>query len=311
MTSVIVFGPTGQIGSVVARAAGEHGAKVWLAMRDTSKSIPGLTKESEKAGNFSRIQADLQKPETVTEAVKTSGAKRAFIYLIHASTDHLRGAIEAMKSAGIEFVVFLSSFTIYLNQNLRNIDPSDLLAYLHGQVEANLEDVFGPENYVAVRSGCFITNLLSEKSGIAAGKVHLYGGVFEQDNIAPSDVGKTIGAILVSGPRNGKRKVYIYGPEIRSINESIDAIGKVLGKDLEMSAMGAKEGYDNYISLGMPPAYAEFMVNTLATEGPDKGNGERYPFHQEGVNNVKLYTGQPPITLEAWVKDNRAIFDIE
>ena len=55
MATVIVFGPTGNIASVAARTAQQHGAKVWLAMRDPSKAIPGLTAEAEQAGNYSRV----------------------------------------------------------------------------------------------------------------------------------------------------------------------------------------------------------------------------------------------------------------
>lgn len=309
MTSVIVFGPTGQVGSVAARTAAGLGATVWLAMRDPSKNIPGLSKDSEAAGGFQRVQADLQNPESVSQAIKTSGAKHAFIYLVHHASDHLQGTITAMKTAGIEFVVFLSSFTILVNQALREIPSSDLIPYVHAQVEANLDDVFGSDNFVAVRPGCFATNLLSEKGGIVANDVKLYGAEFEQDNIIPSDIGRVVGNILVSGPKNGQKKVYLYGPEILSIHDSIATIGKVLGKDLKVTILTPKEGYDKFIKLGMPPLFADYMVKTQSTKGPDKGNGERFPNYKEGVDNVLLYTGQPPVSLEQWVKENKTVFD--
>ena len=173
MDPVIVFGTTGQVGSVAALTASSLGATVWLAMRNTSKSIPGLSQSSEKESRFQRVYADLEKPSTVSQAIHTSGAKRAFIYLVHHAADHLAGAIKAMKDAGVEFVVFLSSFTIYTTQALRDIDQDDLLPYVHAQVEANLEDVFGADAHVAVRPGCFITNLLSEKEGIVKNDVKM------------------------------------------------------------------------------------------------------------------------------------------
>ena len=49
---VIVFGPTGNIGSVAAQTASKKGATVYLAMRDPKKAIPGLTKEAEESGFF-------------------------------------------------------------------------------------------------------------------------------------------------------------------------------------------------------------------------------------------------------------------
>lgn len=308
MTSVIVFGPTGQVGSVAALTAAKNGAKVWLAMRDTNKSIPGLTEDAEKKGGFKRVQADLQKPETISQAVKTSGAKRAFIYLVHGDSEHLKGAIEAMKTAGIEFVVFLSSFTIHTDKGLREIPSSEIIPYLHAQVEANLDDTFGSDHYVALRPGCFTTNLLAEKDAILSSNVKLYGGTFENDNISPSDIGRTAGTILLSGPRNGQKKVYLYGPKIESMHDSIVKIGKTLGKDLNMSTMDAKAAYDRYMSFGMPAAYAQYMVDVLGTTGRDKGNGVRFPNYEEGVKNVGLYTGKPSTSLEDWVRENKAIF---
>jgi hypothetical protein len=52
------------------------------------------------------------------------------------------------------------------------------------------------------------------------------------------------------------------------------------------------------------------MVEVGSTKGPDKGNGERFPNYKEGVANVSLYTGQPPMGLEMWVKQNKAVFDV-
>jgi len=309
MDPVIVFGPTGQVGSVAALTASSLGATVWLAMRDTSKSIPGLSQSSEEESRFQRVYADLEKPSTVSQAIHTSSAKRAFIYLVHHATDHLAGAIKAMKDAGIEFVVFLSSFTIYTTQALRDIDQDDLLPYVHAQVEANLEDVFGADAHVAVRPGCFITNLLSEKEGIVKNDVKMYGADFEQDSVDPRDVGRVVGHILVSGPKKGQRKVYVYGPQVRSGYECMFKIGQLLGKDLKITVLGAKEAYNGWIRAGMPLSFANYSVKTLGTKGPDKGNGERFPKYQEGVENVKLYTGKPPVEFDEWVEKNKALFD--
>ncbi|KAL5117795.1 hypothetical protein ACEQ8H_004269 [Pleosporales sp. CAS-2024a] len=309
MAPVLVFGPTGQVGSAAAVQAAEQGAQVWLAMRDTTKQVPGLTKEVEASGDFHRVQADLSRPDSVTKAVKTSGAKRAFIYLVHGASDHLRGAIEALKAAGVEFVVFLSSFTILTKVALRDIPASDILPHIHAQVEANLDDVFGSDNYVALRAGCFITNLLSEKAGIASGNVRMYGSQFKQDGIVPSDIGKVAGTILVSGPRNGQKKVYLYGPEILSIYDGVVRIGKTLGKDLNISLIGPKEASDLYTSFGMSESYIKYLVEVYATEGRDKGDGEIFPNYEEGVSNVQLYTGKPATKLEDWVKENAQLFN--
>ncbi|RAR07918.1 ubiquitin-conjugating enzyme E2 6 [Stemphylium lycopersici] len=200
-------------------------AKVWLAMLDTTKSIPSLTKEAGGVGDDHRVAADLEKPETVTQAIKISGAKRAFIYLVHHASDHLHGA------------------------------------------------------------------------------------EFEQDNIAPSDVGRTACNVIVSGAKNGQKIMYLYGPEMLSLHESIVRIGKAPHKDVKITNLGPEEMYKGHLGFGMLSSFVDYMVKNMGIKGPDNGNGEQFPYYEERVRNVSLYTGKPPRRLEAWVRLNKAVFD--
>ena len=303
MSTVIVFGPTGNIASVAACTAQEKGAKVFLAMRDPQKSIPGLSAERERQGGFERVQADLTKPDTVATAVKTSGAKRAFIYVAHGSPDHMKSALTALKSAGIEFVVFLSSYTI--TRELRDVPPSDLISYLHAQVELNLDEVFGSDNYVAVRPGGFATNTLRFRDSINSGDVRLYGGDSKFDFITPTDMGRVSGTILVDGPRNGQRKVYLYGPQLLSQKSAIEVIAKVLGKSIMITGISEDEGLEQYVKEGLPKPVAEYLIGKLKNN-PDGATSR--PFYETGVENVHLYTGKPALAFEEWVAANKALF---
>ena len=306
MGSVIVFGPTGSVGSIAARTAEEHGAKVWLAMRDASKDIPGLSAEQEKSGRYERVQADLQKPDTLAEAVQTSGAKRAFIYLAHGSSDHMKSALEALRSTGIEFVVFLSSFTI--NTELQDIAPSEVIPYIHAQVEINLAKVFGSENFVALRPGAFATNLLQNKHSINAGDVSLFGARWEMDAITPIDMGQVAGKILVTGPHNGQHIVYLYGPEIMEQGDAIKRIGKILGKDVTITELDAQEALNMYTKAGMPQPFADYMVKALSRSSHEASlNRIRY---EEGVKNVEQYAGRPATRLEEWAETNKALLSV-
>lgn len=301
--SVIVFGPTGSVASFVARTAQENGTKVFLAMRDTKKPIPGLSAEQEKQGNFERVQADLTSPDSVADAVKASGAKRAFTYLGHGTSDHMRGTLTALKSNGIEFVVFLSSYTV--SGDLKAVPPSELISFIHAQVEISLDEIFGPENYVVLRPGGFATNLLRYKKGIQEGEVKLFAPNFEFDCITPRDMGRVGGTILVQGPRNGQSKVYIYGPKILPQGEAIVTVGKVLGKDVKITSISAEEGMEQYVQSGVPKPVAEYMVRKSSTSTNDIGSRTCY---DEGVENVKLYTGEPSMGLEEWVAANKGLF---
>ncbi|KAJ5127641.1 hypothetical protein N7448_008420 [Penicillium atrosanguineum] len=303
MSTVIVFGPTGNIGSVAARTAQEHGAKVVLAMRDPKKAIPGLSVQQEQDGGFTKVQADMTDADSVAAAVKKSGAKRAFIYAAFGSPDHMKSTLEALKSAGIEFVVFLSSYTI--SGEPKDVDSGDLIPYIHAQVELNLDDVFGPENYVAVRPGGFATNMLRNKSDIAAGEVKLYTPNFELDCVTPIDMGRVSGTILAQGPKNGQRKVYVYGPQVISMSEAIHTIAKVLGKTVKITTINAEEAMEQHLSHGLPKPLAEYMIRRFGTD--EDANVPR-AHYEEGVQNVQLYTGAPSTGFQEWVTANKDLF---
>lgn len=45
----------------------------------------------------------------------------------------------------------------------------------------------------------------------------------------------------------------------------------------------------------------------MSTPGPDKGNGERFPKYDEGVGNVKLYTGRSSTSFDEWAGEHIAV----
>lgn len=308
MATVIVFGPTGNIGSAAARTAHQHGAKVWLAMRDPSKAIPGLTAAAEKAGNYSRVQADLSKPDTVAAAVKTAGATRAFIYVAQGTPDFMKGTVSALKAAGVELVVLLSSSTIGHAQPA-DVQPSEFIPYTHARVEVTLDEVYGPGGYVAMRPGGFATNLLRQKGGILAGEVKMYGPGFKIDCVTPGDMGGVVGTILAEGrTRDGQNKVFVYGPQILSQKQGLEIIGEVLGKEIKVSGIPAEEALAQYLAKGAPKPMAEYMIRSLGDTDPKLEDGSWLAHYKEGVENVNKYTGKPATGFREWVEANPELF---
>ncbi|KAF2152212.1 NAD(P)-binding protein [Myriangium duriaei CBS 260.36] len=302
MASVIVFGASGKIGSVVAMTAAKLGAHVVLATRNMKKSIPGLNEEEQQDGGFARVEADLLKPDTVSSAIRSTMAKRAFVYRAFGSQDDMRSTLVAMKEAGVDFVVFLSSFTVPTDKFLRDVSPEDRIPYAHAQVEANLEDVCGAGNHIAVRPGAFASNLFRWQGAIKAGKeVRLFGSTFEQDNITQDDIGRVSGTILVSGPKLGQRKVYLYGPQILSLREAVIKIAEILNQEVKVVDLNDEEGLSQYIDSGMSEETARYMVRVFGSKQPGGEPRSKFVNYQEGVDNVQLYTGEPSTSFENWV----------
>ncbi|CAN8105508.1 unnamed protein product [Discula destructiva] len=309
MVTAIVFGPTGNIGSIAAKTAQQKGANVWLAMRDPTKPIPGLSADQEKAGGFERVQADLSQPDTVAAAVKTSGATHAFIYLAFGTSDHMKATAEALKSSGVTFVVFLSSFTVG-HSALQDIDAAEYIPYIHARVEMSLDEVYGPDNYVAVRPGGFATNLLRFKAGIPTGEVKMFGPKFKQDLITPVDMGTVSGTILAEGlPKDGQRKVFLYGPQVLSHKDALLVVAEALGKEVTVVGMSAEEALAEFASHGVPKPLAEYMVNRLGDDSVAEGEAAFWrTSYEEGVENVKKYTGKPALGFREWLDENLELF---
>ncbi|KAJ5364548.1 uncharacterized protein N7496_010261 [Penicillium cataractarum] len=309
--TTIVFGPTGHVGSAAAITAAELGAKVVLALRDTQKPIPGITADQEKSGSFERVHADLTKPDTIEAAVRTTGAKHAFIYLTYGSPDHMRGTIEALKASGIEFVVFLSSFGVH--GDLRSIEQSNTVAYIHGQVEINLEEVFGADGYVAVRPAFFNTNAKWWAGMIREGEVKIAYPDSTFDWISPGDIGRIAGKLLVQGIQatsgaEDRNFIPLCGPKLVSQGDAMGIFGRAIGKDVKVTEVDEEEGTKILIENGLPEFVAGPLVKSLA---PASGGSRQYDVgrYTEGSLNLKKYAGQVT-SLEEWAVANKEVFGV-
>ncbi len=306
--TVIIFGPTGAVGSAAARTASALGAKVILAMRDTEKAIPGLSASDEKANAFTRVHADLTKSETVHNAVLPTQATHAFIYLAFGTADNMKATIHALKSAGIELVVFLSSFTV--GRDLAAIQPSDIIPYVHAQVEMNLVEIFGEKGFVAARPGSFASNTLHYKGGLEQGVIKMFGPDMTVDCIVPEDIGRVCGTVLANGPQDDQRAIYLYGPELLSQLETVKIIGDALGRDPKIEECDAQGAYKMFVEeRGLPAPLAEYMVRQTQkgfATGEDLVFG--HTIDREHLGNVEKYSGKTSTTFMEWVEQEKGKF---
>ncbi|KAJ9640618.1 hypothetical protein H2204_003247 [Knufia peltigerae] len=305
---VIVFGPSGAVGSATARTAHELGARVVLAMRDTKKPIPGLDEAKVKDGSFERVQADLHSPDSVRDAVTSTQATRAFIYIAHRSPDNMKSTIQALKSAGIDLVVLLSSFTI--QGEPEDVKPSEVIPYLHAQVEISLKEVFGPGGYIAARPGSFASNTIQYKAGLESGSVKIFAPDATIDAIAQEDIGRACGTVLVKGPLDENTPaMYLYGPQLISQADCVKTLAKVLGKNPTVETMGSEEAYKMFTEQRRWPApLADYMIRQSGAVDPARGLVCGYPVGPEQLSSVEKYTGKKAITFEEWVEQNKQMF---
>lgn len=298
--NVIIFGPTGATGSAAAQEAAKRGAKVWLAMRDPSKTIKNL---DESTGKFERVKADLSDAASVKQAVEKSGAKAAYTYQVHGSKDAMRATIDAMKEAGIEYVVFLSSFTIFPDQDIRSIGPERIIPYAHSSVEATIEDT--GLDATMLRPGAFAYNTFVQN--LKRDEEPWRGVIPEStrvsDGIVPRDIGRVGGAVLVDRPSADKKHIiYLYGPKLTSREEQLETASRVLGREIRVDVK-SQDDFIQHLTKGL--GFPEFIAKYLVTSDNGQYNDTYYANgrHEEGVANVKKYSGVEATTLEQFIKE--------
>jgi nucleoside-diphosphate-sugar epimerase len=295
--SVIIFGPTGDVGSAAALQAYKEGAKVTLAMRDTTKHIPSLS------GIIAdRVEADLTKPETIRAAVRQSGAKSAFIYAILGTSDHMRASLEALKEAGIDMPVLLSSYSI--QSDIRSVSPDDHVPWVHAQVEISLEEIYGKECFVAVRPNYFASNILWFKAGIQAGEVRHANPEAKYDWISPQDIGRVCGSILARGMK--QRIVWLMGSEKMALKDAVGVVARALGREIKVTKITAEEALEEFLKNGTPEHTARWIVRYI-TE--DAGYEFKTAVVEEARGNVLKYTHRVPVQFDQWVDGDLAKFE--
>jgi uncharacterized protein YbjT (DUF2867 family) len=305
--NVIVFGPTGTVGGHTALEANRRGAKVWLAMRDPSKPIKEIPTNVEQAGNFSRVQADLTDPASVAKAIRETGAKAAYVYAIHGLSDHMRGVFQAMKDAGVEYIVFLSTASIEQDVDIRDIPKEQFIPYAHAQIEVAVEELGFP-HFTALRPYKFASNFLRlnlNKSAKSPKANIIYLDALA-DNIVPEDIGVVGGAVLVNRPSNGSKEViYLCGPEIKKTEEIWAIIKRVTGRDdIDTTPVSEEDFIKNTLKQAPAP-----IVHYLAKSMESMRHRERvFPdtMYVPAVANVKKYTGREPTKFEDYVEAHKA-----
>lgn len=305
--NVIVFGPTGAVGSAVASTAASLGAKVSLAMRDTSKHIDGLTSEQEQRSGYKRVYADLCKPDSLRAAVAETGATHAFVYTVFAeSPDHMRSSAEALKAAGIKFVCILSSFSV--QGDIYAVKPDDFIAFGHAQVEISFREVFGPQGYVAVRPAFFASNSFWWRRALSErGEVKFPFPELRLDWISPEDIGAVCGTILAVGSET-ENAVLLLGPEDLSISGAVGIIGNAIGKDAKVFRVSQEEGIQILAAeSGIPEVVAGVLVTQLGYMN-DNQDRSQIPQLEEARGNIEKYLKRPPKRFAEWVERNKQKF---
>ncbi|KAM0550187.1 hypothetical protein ACHAPJ_009035 [Fusarium lateritium] len=304
---IIIFGAAGAVGRAAALEAESRGAQVTLAMRDINKPIPGLTPEIERQHNFKRIQADLSEPKSIQRAVSDSQATVAFTYILPSAQDGLLATFEAMKDAGITYVVLLSSYTIFQFGDAKSaLEGSNAISVLHAKAELALAKSGLP--YTALRPMYFASNIKTLEDWEAIGKGSLEMGYPDAtfDYVAPEDVGAIAGARLVeSPPSSGVHELPICGPELVPQRDAWSRISETLGITFTIKELDVEGLRGKFAKKGWPQPLVEANVVYVVNVARDPSYIYSMELYQEASTSHKKYTGREPTKFSTWVERHK------
>ncbi|CAG7566091.1 unnamed protein product [Fusarium equiseti] len=303
----IIFGATGAVGRSAALHAQSLGAEVTLAMRNTQKPIPGITSQDEKDLGFTRVQADLSDPASISRAVTQSGATVAFSYILFEAEDGLLGTYKAMKKAGIQHVVLLSSYCVTENGGAKKAaDAEEVVAVVHGKAELALKE--SGMAYTIIRPAYFSSNIqmLEDWEEVKTGELEIAHPDAPFDYLAPEDVGTLAGAMIVEAlPASGELIITQCGPELLSQRKAWKIVSEGLEKDITVKEIGSERHAEKLRARGFPEPMIKSAVERL--EGLARDSTILYDpdEYKKASINFKKYTGREPTTFKDWVSKHR------
>jgi uncharacterized protein YbjT (DUF2867 family) len=256
----------------------------------------------------------------VTRAVHETGAQAAFIYAVR-STDMMRGALTALRDAGIQYVMFLSTSQVRAagatRGAIRSIERDHFIPWQHAQVEVGLDELGLP--HMALRPGFFASNPLRIYLDTTAEpkQVNLLAPEVPHNPIDPADIGRAAGALLVN-PRlyasvdqaatNGstilkdKDVVYLSGPALLSQSEQWDVINQELGAvgkpQVKVTHITVEQYLQNLAARNVP----EMVAKSLAKSMVETRALYTAKDYEAGKDNVEVLTGRKPTSFEDFVR---------
>jgi uncharacterized protein YbjT (DUF2867 family) len=285
MSTVLVTGATGNVGSrVVQELRGRH-VQVRAFVRDPDKAAAVLGRGVELA------VGDFADPASVRAAL--GGVDMVFLACgnVPPQVTYETNVIDAAAQVGVRRLVKLSALGAEAGSRVDFWD-------WHARIERHLWASGIPA--VALRPRFYMTNLLGSVETIrSAGAVIAPAEGVKVPMIDPADVAATAAAMLTSDGHQG-RTYELTGPEVVTFADVAAQLSEVAGRPVRFLPVPDQAALDGLVQAGMPDWMAQ---NIVAVFGMLRQDPEA---QVTGV--VHALTGRQPRHLAEFLADHRAAF---
>jgi uncharacterized protein YbjT (DUF2867 family) len=283
MSTYVISGVTGHVGSVVAAELLARGVKVRAIVRDANRGTAWVERGAEI------VVGSLADSRFLTQTL--TGAIAFFALLppdsrvgdedFYAAQRRTADAISAaVKESGVPFVVLLSSLGAELADGT---GPIKVLHHLENRLRAT------GTKLVAIRASYFQENLsavipVARQQGVYPNFLPSADAAIPM--IATKDIGR-LAAELLMAPPAASEVVDLLGP-VYSARQLSEKLGVALGKPLQIVDIPAERHVEAMTQAGLPPSIAEAYAEMYAAIGAGllRPNGDRQITGQTTIDDV-------------------------
>jgi uncharacterized protein YbjT (DUF2867 family) len=285
MTTVLVTGATGKVGSQVVGALREQGNPVRAFVRN-----PARAAEMSGAG-IELASGDFAEPESIRVAL--AGVERVFLACgnVPGQVEFERNVIDAAAAAGVRRIVKLSALGAQIGAPLAFWD-------WHGRIEQHLERSGVP--YVVLRPTNSMANLLGSAEQVRReGRFFAPAGDARIALIDPLDVAAVAAAALTTDGHDGET-VTLTGPEAITHARVAEVLSAATGRPVQFVDVPDGAARQGFVGAGMPDWLADQLITLygLLREGA----------HDLTTDAVRAFTGREPRPFARFARDHAALF---
>jgi uncharacterized protein YbjT (DUF2867 family) len=285
MTTVLVTGATGNIGSALVPLMTARGAKVSALVRDPSRA------ESILGDNVSFKVGDSADPASLRAAVE--GVDSVFLACgnVGDQVAYECAVIDEAARAGVPQIVKLSA---------RGAAPDAPVAYWrrHRQIERHLSTSGVPA--VVLQPSFLMSNLFAAADHVRQrGMLFAPAGLARISMIHPADVAAVAAVTLTSEGHSGRTYV-LTGPEAITYDQVAADLSAATGHSVGYADIPAEVAGPALVDAGLPPFAAEQIVAIFAEL--------RKSVQSQTTDTVRTITGRTPRSFSDFARDHASAF---
>jgi uncharacterized protein YbjT (DUF2867 family) len=284
MTTVLVTGATGNVGTSVIRELQGGGASVRAFVRDPARGAQKLGDGvALSVGDFADASSIRRALEDVDLVLLASGDGPHKV-------EHEVAVIDAAAAAGVKRIVKASTVGAQAGSPLPPFD-------WNGRIEEHLRG--SGVGSVILQSNFYMTNLFASAEQVRQGMMFAPAGKGKIAMIDPGDVGAVAAVVLTSDDHDGQT-YELTGPDAITYAQVAEALSAATGRPVEFVDVPDEAARQGLVAAGMPDWLVDHLIELFGLI--------RQGLLGNTTDTVRSLTGRDPRGFGEFARDHAEFF---